>query len=96
MDAILEVIIWAFMRMTRSQPTCYKPRFSNLIQISLLRLWEAHDETVNKQLLFLEPGRLPNESDEETVQRLAAVLRSKGFQIIENRKISHEEEQFSF
>ena len=40
----------------------------------------------NKQLLFLEPERLPNESDEETVQRLAAVLRSKGFQIIENRK----------
>ena len=40
----------------------------------------------NKQLLFLEPGRLTNESDEDTVQRLAAVLRSKGFQIIKNRK----------
>ena len=45
----------------------------------------------NKQLLFLEPGKLPNESDQETVQRLADVLRTKGFQIIENRK-SHTKE----
>ena len=50
----------------------------------------------NKQLLFLEPGRLPNESDEDTVQRLAAVLRSKGFQIIENRKSHTKKNNFRF
>ena len=40
----------------------------------------------NKKLLFLEPAIMPNESDEETVQRLVSILRSKGFQIIEDRK----------
>lgn len=39
-----------------------------------------------KKLLFLEPAIMPNESDEETVQRLVSILRSKGFQIIEDRK----------
>ena len=29
---------------------------------------------------------MPNESDEETVQRIVSILRSKGFQIIEDRK----------
>ena len=40
----------------------------------------------NKKLLFLEPAIMPNESDEEIVQRIASILRSKGFQIIEDRK----------
>ena len=39
-----------------------------------------------KKLLFLEPAIMPNESDEETAQRLVSILRSKGFQIIEDRK----------
>ena len=39
-----------------------------------------------KKLLFLEPVIMPNESDEETVQRIASILRSKGFKIIEDRK----------
>ena len=39
-----------------------------------------------KKLLFLEPAIMPNESDEETVQRIVSILRSKGFQIIEDRK----------
>ena len=39
-----------------------------------------------KKLLFLEPAIMPNESDEETVQRLVSILRSKGFQIIEDRE----------
>ena len=39
-----------------------------------------------KKLLFLEPAIMPNESDEETVQRIASILRSKGFKIIEDRK----------
>ena len=39
-----------------------------------------------KKLLFLEPSIMPNESDEETVQRLVSILRSKGLQIIEDRK----------
>ena len=40
----------------------------------------------NKKLLFLEPAIMPNESDEEIVQRIASILRSKGFQIIEDRE----------
>ena len=40
----------------------------------------------HKQFLFLEPGRLPCESDEEVVQRLAYILRSNGFKISEDRK----------
>ncbi len=39
-----------------------------------------------KKLLFLEPAIMPNESDEETVQRIASILLSKGFKIIEDRK----------
>ena len=39
-----------------------------------------------KKLLFLEPVIMPNESDEEIVQRIASILRSKGFQIIEDRE----------
>ena len=41
-----------------------------------------------KKLLFLEPAIMPNESDEEIVQRIASILRLKGFKIIENRKIN--------
>ena len=40
----------------------------------------------NKKLLFLEPAIMPNESDEEIVQRIVSMLRSKGFQIIEDRE----------
>ena len=29
---------------------------------------------------------MPNESDEETVRRIVSILRSKGFQMIEDRK----------
>ncbi len=39
-----------------------------------------------KKLLFLEPAIMPNESDEAIVQRIASILRSKGFQIIEDRE----------
>ena len=39
-----------------------------------------------KKLLFLEPAIIPNESDEDTVQRIASILRSKSFQIIEDRE----------
>ena len=39
-----------------------------------------------KKLLFLEPAIMPNESYEEIVQRIASTLRSKGFQIIEDRE----------
>ena len=39
-----------------------------------------------KKLLFLEPAIMPNESDEEIVQKIASILRSKGFQIIEDRE----------
>ena len=42
----------------------------------------------SKKLFFLEPAIMPNESDEETVQRIASILRSKGFKIIENRKVN--------
>ena len=40
----------------------------------------------NKKLLFLEPAIMPNESDEEIVQRIVSILRAKGFQIIEDRE----------
>ena len=39
-----------------------------------------------KKLLFLEPAIMPNKSDEAIVQRIASILRSKGFQIIEDRE----------
>ena len=39
-----------------------------------------------KKLLFLESAIMPNESDEEIVQRIVSILRSKGFQIIEDRE----------
>ena len=39
-----------------------------------------------KKLLFLEPAIMPNESDEDIVQKIASILRSKGFQIIEDRE----------
>ena len=39
-----------------------------------------------KKLLFLEPAIMPNESDEEIVQRIVSILRAKGFQIIEDRE----------
>ena len=39
-----------------------------------------------KKLLFLEPAIMPIESDEEIVQRIASILRSMGFQIIEDRE----------
>ena len=38
-----------------------------------------------KKLRFLEPATIPNESDEETLQRLASVLRQFGINVVEDR-----------
>ena len=38
-----------------------------------------------KKLRFLEPLTIPNESDEETLQRLASVLRQFGINVVEDR-----------
>jgi len=38
-----------------------------------------------KKLSFLQPVTIPNESDEETLQRLASVLRQFGINVVEDR-----------
>ena len=38
-----------------------------------------------KNLRFLQPVTIPNESDEETLQRLASVLRKFGVNVVEDR-----------
>ena len=39
----------------------------------------------SKKPVFLEPAELPGESNEETLQRLAAVLKTLGIEVVEDR-----------
>jgi hypothetical protein len=39
----------------------------------------------SKKPVFLEPAELPGESNEEAVQRLAAVLKTLGIEVVEDR-----------
>ena len=39
----------------------------------------------SKKPVFLEPVELPSESNEETLQRLVAVLKALGIEVVEDR-----------
>ena len=39
----------------------------------------------SKKPVFLEPAELPGESNEEALQRLAAVLKTVGIEVVEDR-----------
>ena len=39
----------------------------------------------SKKPVFLEPAELPGESNEEALQRLAAVLKTLGIEVVEDR-----------
>ena len=39
----------------------------------------------SKKPVFLEPAELPGESNEEALQRLAAVLKTLGIKVVEDR-----------
>ena len=39
----------------------------------------------SKKIVSIEPAELPGESDEEALQRLAAVLKTLGIEVVEDR-----------
>ena len=50
----------------------------------------------SKKPVFLEPAELPGESNEEALQRLAAVLKTLGIDVVEDRSNFLPNKNFSF
>ena len=88
---------WSPWRVVRTTVynRAYELSFSkSLSKGALVRVvWQALSATskllisllASKKPVFLEPAELPGESNEEAVQRLAAVLKTLGIEVVEDR-----------